>query len=1508
MLLDKFPAPQDKGSGINSSWLRGSVLKLKRCIPSREEGAALARATVSHRSPSPSRRAFEVGQASSRSAFSHDVFKRSASVDLGRIASHRGPSTTPTRLSSHEHTGFQRKEHVQEERRGRRVGAAAAREVASSTCGSSKAADMAELVSERLQACAAVRTPRIPGGYSSGSKPRDKVVEREEVVDTFCKRGLLMKVPDYLTKLTGASREGVRAVPHLRPPDYGAGRKSNVPHAIRKTKSGTVASATVPISAKQWLLQAIGLKDTEIREMFIQMESIPQLAGEHVREIRAEWEAMEARVNRVPPEAGFLVKDRLLLEKVRELIIRFVECTNPVVSPIPGDQGTELSKNVDEVEGSKHEDVSAKDAEPAAPAAAAHLTEVDNEPVAVEKQAKDDPPQDQQQSLEPHKSAAPPPSSLPSYIPVEDYVVNKYVVQPELLGRPDCKFTYSPFDKRWYTVVFPALQPGKREDVQLLGDWLQHAMQKNHCEKVDGRFENVEAAFVLHSIAFLEIVRQVDIHCEERGNLLLHLWRQLLRIFNQVLVRAEPKLNATEDEMKRLRDDLEGAKDHLSRMLSDHDFYRDQYDVIRAKLKDKDIEMRKIKRCRLCRTENMSPRSRNEYLVNLKKRSISFRYTHEPTEEELKQQEEELKKQLELKRQEEERKKLEAGGATAEGAQTEGAEAGKKAGADESTEQLTEEELQQLEEGEKQQTAVPVSETNRRDDYTQTDPSKGLRRCQSAPPNIFPPKKIVEAKEKGGEEVEKEVKAEAEGAGAEAEAGGAAPQAELSADDLKALAGGWVDPEAAGKDKAEGPPIVERLKEFETLAVDTIGLLDRLPMEGALAEKIEVLLKKYCEMTGTVLGDKFREKFMQRHKSLMQGKRGSVAVEGAKVSFIEGGPSSGRPSEMRKSRKSKGSKFGSQLKSYVPLGFAKMMKIYNPPKTVKFFNVRQLTKLIASVYVSKIVADSVDDSCNNERQTCCEFVYDFMLNQYGLKGLSESAIFGVFKTVKTLITNKEIEKHHKIRVFSRFVGMDETNNYSEPDLYLYLKILQRASSKTGVLLPSDQDDGLIFLNASQYAFIADEPNLVAYFGSQGAALSFVEKYVAKNAVTEKASPEIRKLVKESEVRKVDWDLLVEAILAVYPHKMDTIQDERRKSIQVSKPVPKDKATELENLFIAGDANQDGVLTFSEFREIVTTADSSISQQSAIRMFRETLLMMPDGGDSISPQAFAQIAYNHGIEAPASTVFDLLKKTWSQVQDDIDPEKVNASKDEYDFSKEVLQDLMQQKVDVNSAVQTFRQFVLRFCGQDEEEQPASQQMQEGDEEALLQEEGCTGEDMCRVYGAGLSLHKDGLEGLTVAEWAQLTPGLPPTVNVSTDAGKGLVAKYTALSGEVKELEAQVRDARDQKLSLQAEVKDTREQKLSLQAEVKDAKEKKLHAEGLLAAMQDEVMDRMAKLEAETKNGKAELEKQLEQCNAKLEQLQLANADLHKAMAELRELNKKHQERIFELEFLVYHEHK
>lgn len=53
------------------------------------------------------------------------------------------------------------------------------------------------------------------------------------------------------------------------------------------------------------------------------------------------------------------------------------------------------------------------------------------------------------------------------------------------------------------------VQPGKREDVSLLSEWLCHATQRNGVEDSDGHFKDVETAFVLHSIAFLEVVRQV---------------------------------------------------------------------------------------------------------------------------------------------------------------------------------------------------------------------------------------------------------------------------------------------------------------------------------------------------------------------------------------------------------------------------------------------------------------------------------------------------------------------------------------------------------------------------------------------------------------------------------------------------------------------------------------------------------------------------------------------------------------------------------------------------------------------------------------------------------------------------------------------------------------------------------------------------------------------------------------------------------------------------------------
>jgi hypothetical protein len=55
------------------------------------------------------------------------------------------------------------------------------------------------------------------------------------------------------------------------------------------------------------------------------MDLVPQFAGDHVREVRAQWEAQEAFQMLVPPEAKMLIKDKTLIDRVKGLLAHFNE-------------------------------------------------------------------------------------------------------------------------------------------------------------------------------------------------------------------------------------------------------------------------------------------------------------------------------------------------------------------------------------------------------------------------------------------------------------------------------------------------------------------------------------------------------------------------------------------------------------------------------------------------------------------------------------------------------------------------------------------------------------------------------------------------------------------------------------------------------------------------------------------------------------------------------------------------------------------------------------------------------------------------------------------------------------------------------------------------------------------------------------------------------------------------------------------------------------------------------
>lgn len=68
------------------------------------------------------------------------------------------------------------------------------------------------------------------------------------------------------------------------------------------------------------------------------MDLVPQLAADHIRQVRAEWEALEAKELQVPAEVDTLVKDQALLATVKRLLAHFIESI--IFVPPGGDPNT----------------------------------------------------------------------------------------------------------------------------------------------------------------------------------------------------------------------------------------------------------------------------------------------------------------------------------------------------------------------------------------------------------------------------------------------------------------------------------------------------------------------------------------------------------------------------------------------------------------------------------------------------------------------------------------------------------------------------------------------------------------------------------------------------------------------------------------------------------------------------------------------------------------------------------------------------------------------------------------------------------------------------------------------------------------------------------------------------------------------------------------------------------------------------------------------------------------
>nr|XP_024365907.1 uncharacterized protein LOC112277602 isoform X1 [Physcomitrium patens]XP_024365908.1 uncharacterized protein LOC112277602 isoform X1 [Physcomitrium patens] len=880
----------------------------------------------------------------------------------------------------------------------------------------------------------------------------------------------------------------------------------------------------------------------------------------------------------------------------------------------------------------------------------------------------------------------------------------------KLLGSDGETRTHLSFnDKRWFVVLFPALQPANKDKIELLGEWLRYSMRQNNCEHYDGRFADICSAFILHAIAFLEVVRQVRLQCEERGDMLLHVWRQILRVFTQVIIRVEPKLLAALEETSHLKEIIQSDRKKINQISDELALTTHNLEVTQAQLREKEVQWTQLKRCRFCAGGDDQGRDsrgrKGKHGSGIEGKhgvgasgesavgddgSFGFEKSHQRGDEDA-----EGSGPGGGAETGDAKPRGEHGGTVSAGPGDQGNAGGSIEGVGK-REDLNANKHGKISEGYLHPDGL------RANVGVQTDPEKTgrslffniLKRPVSAPAKMVTA--IMEEFALAGGMVKRDrADGEEEQDKKEPEVIG------LSAADMAML--------EATDDMAEEVEVqtIDK-KALKSLAMDSINVLEHVPddqLEEKMTQTLFNLLGRFRNLKLSTGPDEVDDEDEGEGGSGTKKSRWGKLQRGFEEKKKNTKNFVAVVQELLARQKKPPAKMTKPKDlPNIPLAFSKMMKVNPPPKIVKLFNEHQVVKLVDAVYQKKIEADAVDDLQGNERQTACEFLYDFMLNSYGLKGLAESAVHGVFRRIKQMMV-KGIDKCHKLRLFQQFCGFDPLRGYGEPDFYLYLRCLARAQSKVGVLFPSDNEqDTVMNTNPNQADILLEEPALLAQFkDDKDVALDFIEQFSAANGSVEKVSNEVQKLVKAPTVRKVDFDLLMEAIIEVAPHKADFKMPPKKKAATKAAPaITKEESTSLETLFKAGDANQDGVLTFNEFREIIESADSSVSEKQALRMFRETLQVMSGEGDSISPAAFATVAYSNGIRATPAVIFELLKKTWLQkIQDDVNEEKFadDVKEKDYEDMRTELEAMLKEKDpgEVFKTVQIFSDFVIRFCG-------------------------------------------------------------------------------------------------------------------------------------------------------------------------------------------------------------------
>eukprot|EP00936_MAST-01D_sp_MAST-1D-sp1_P002402 g2402.t1 len=319
-----------------------------------------------------------------------------------------------------------------------------------------------------------------------------------------------------------------------------------------------------------------------------------------------------------------------------------------------------------------------------------------------------------------------------------------------------------------------------------------------------------------------------------------------------------------------------------------------------------------------------------------------------------------------------------------------------------------------------------------------------------------------------------------------------------------------------------------------------------------------------------------------------------------------------------------------------------------------------LSKLIDAFYDAKLSAAHEEKCSGIGEQSLCEFVMGEMLMKHGERRKAELAVFEIVAAVKAnytdnthvhlfarflqllgschhthTATNAKTSANSKVKSGGRrakrktMYGEDGIGSLAAPCLQVFLRVreilLQPQSGDIvcpdglTTYVPYGHAVNVIAAHAEALAASPDEIKSLRDRIEQRATVFLNGEIMKGSGVLSEVRVLLRQAASGMKLDQSTYGEVVVEISAVLELLMEVAQ------VQFD-----NQQAEIGRIFVEGDTNGDGVLSFHEFARIMYVLAPQFSERRVLRMFSEALMCEGNTDDTITPGAFVLICTQHGL--------------------------------------------------------------------------------------------------------------------------------------------------------------------------------------------------------------------------------------------------------------------------------------